>query len=60
MPPDICPALDETSRENGFLNSLRTVELPEEFYFQTLVMHLGYAHRVVPANPGFSDRAKGG
>ena len=43
------------SRNNGFLRDLRSVNLPEEFFFQTAIMHSAYACEIEGNNLRYTD-----
>lgn len=55
MPFDICRRIVESDEALALLHELRTTYIPEEFFFQTVIMNWQYAPRVSRRNLRYTD-----
>lgn len=55
MPFDICQRIVESDEAQALLHELRTTYIPEEFFFQSVIMNWQYAPRVNQRNLRYTD-----
>lgn len=55
MPFDICQRIVKSEEAQAFLHELCTTYIPEEFFFQTVIMKWQYAPRVNQRNLRYTD-----
>ncbi|WP_307087757.1 beta-1,6-N-acetylglucosaminyltransferase [Sphingomonas faeni] len=55
MPFAICRRIVESSEAHALLHELRTTYIPEEFFFQSVIMNWEYASRVNQRNLRYTD-----